>query len=45
MKAARECHKDIVSLLLKYGAQADIKNYESMTARDITLDRVLERGS
>ena len=43
MKAARECHKDVTGVLLKYGAQADILNYENMTARDVTLDEDIDK--
>jgi ankyrin repeat protein len=38
MKASRESHKDMVKMLLDNGAQADILNYENMTARESTLD-------
>lgn len=38
MKAARTSHKDMVDLLLRKGALADILNYEQMTAREATLD-------
>ena len=42
MLAAREKHKDAVKLLLNAGAQVDIKNYEQMTASDVTLDADIE---
>jgi hypothetical protein len=38
MKASRESHKEVVKILLENGAQADVLNYEHMTAREATLD-------
>ena len=38
MKASRDSHKDVVHILVQHGAQADILNYENMTAREATLD-------
>jgi hypothetical protein len=38
MKASRESHKEVVKILLDNGAQADLLNYEQMTAREATLD-------
>lgn len=38
MKASRNNHVQVVSLLLDQGAQADILNYENMKARDTTLN-------
>jgi hypothetical protein len=38
MKASRESHKEVVKILLDNGAQADVLNYEHMTAREATLD-------
>lgn len=42
MLAARENHKEAVSLLLHAGAQPDIHNYEDMTAADTTLDNDID---
>lgn len=43
MKAARECHKDIVQKLLRSGAQMDVLNYEQMNARDVTLNAEIDK--
>jgi ankyrin repeat protein len=40
--AAQEKCKDAVKMLLEAGAQADILNYEEMTAADVTLDNDID---
>ena len=42
MKAARESYKNVVEFLLHNGAQVDIRNYENMTALDVSRDTEID---
>lgn len=42
MFAAQENNKDAARLLKDAGAQADIMNYEQMTAAEVTLDEDID---